>query len=65
MSYKNLEIWKLAREVVIEIQNFQNSSFLKKVPKYDVHQKVSNQPLLKDMEEEITNKSLSGICFLL
>jgi len=70
MSYKNWKIWKLACEIVIEIHKMT----LTNLPKFEIFEEGSQirrssksvkSTIVEGMEEEITNKSLSGFCFFL
>jgi hypothetical protein len=63
MSYKNVEIWKLSDELVVEIHEMT----LTKIPKFDMFEEGSqircsinqlNRPLWKDMEENCISWSL-------
>ena len=65
MSYKNLEIWQLAREVAVEIHKMS----LEQLPKFeqfetghksDALRKVPALQLLKVMEEEHIRLNISN-----
>ncbi len=64
MSYKNLDIWKLAREVTIEVHAMSlmlpKLKYLKKDNKLEGQVKVSGLILLKVMVEEIIRMNTFG-----
>ena len=65
MSYKNLEIWQLAREIALEVhkmtlEDLPKFEMLRRVNKSEGRQKAAGQPLLKGMEESDIRMNISN-----